>query len=491
MGVPRGESLAECFRCKQENARKKCHGVLCERVFHERCSLKQGVTRNGNFFCYYCQYKKRRSTNFSFRYSVCDRGYLDVEFQNMVTFIPQIGDRVIYFFQGHEEFLAKYFDCLPYSDRGYILPTEVHTELLSPALCSVQSIKYAFPYIESKKALHEYGGQPPIFMVLELAVLQLYYKPGSKEDFHKIFSFEVEFCKQSQAKIYDFLILQSHFERSFEQRVQENSVIEVLGPDGTIKSVLVQEVIPKESMLPETFWESIFVRDIREEGGYTLRRRRGQAQDENSRSDESANGDRISIWNVLRCKADINCKEVFDNYYTNEEKKRSEGKLDIFIQENKEVCKEFIASIDKTIYSNYLDLIPCEIYINKIFERIRNGFYRSEESLIFEFELMSANAHTFNDVSSDIGKYASFILKNCSNIIKTTRRNQKKKQPIVENDGNAASENRIEDENSNSGMRRIHNENGKGAVLNQRPMAKRTKQENGKDNKKKKKKRRY
>ena len=56
-----------------------------------------------------------------------------------------MGDEVYYMFQGHEEFLIRFFNWMCWEQNEEILPNILTPNLWDPTLCKVKNIAYEFP----------------------------------------------------------------------------------------------------------------------------------------------------------------------------------------------------------------------------------------------------------------------------------------------------------------------------------------------------------
>ena len=148
-----------CARCGREGASLKCTVFGCDRTFHEECAKRRGLERDDlHFFCFECWLTKRRPTvSIGQEPQIIDfsRAWLDFDEQLERHYVPQIGDKVYYFFQGHEDFLKEYWEVLDHdlAPKESMIPFLYNENMRNPTLCEVVGIEYGFPKVRNKKAL--------------------------------------------------------------------------------------------------------------------------------------------------------------------------------------------------------------------------------------------------------------------------------------------------------------------------------------------------
>lgn len=198
-----------CARCESEGASVKCANFGCEKAFHEFCARRRGVEREDlHFYCFECWLARKRPTaqpplaepqliEFS-------RAWLEIDGQEDRHYVPQIGDRVYYMFQGHEEFLAEFWEVLDYDlrQREAFLPFLSFPSLKTPSLCEVVAVEYLFPKVRNKKVLRK-----PWLLTVLLAVTLREMGLG--------FEFKVQFAHNSEG-VKSFLVLKDLYEYSRE-----------------------------------------------------------------------------------------------------------------------------------------------------------------------------------------------------------------------------------------------------------------------------------
>lgn len=284
--------FSKCSRCFLENPNRKCSSSLCERVFHEYCSQLRGLIKDENhFFCYDCWLIRKKSSGIVNPYDTLiefSRTWLDHNEQIQRYYVPQIADKVYYFFQGHEEFIKEYWEVLAYPQPtndclGEIFPFVRYETLLQPSLCEVVGIEYAFPQIRNKKITKKFEN-PNIFMNLRLKELQ------------NNFEFAVQYCQSDNLSSY--LVLKDVFEfaKKFSESLANNKNITYLKNFQEISGQII-ELSPKETGFENSFWKSVKIVGI-DEDGYNLRNH-VKRNVKNEVFSDNKSVERINAWEIL------------------------------------------------------------------------------------------------------------------------------------------------------------------------------------------------
>ena len=86
------------------------------------------------------------------------------------------------------------------------------------------------------------------------------------------------------------------------------------------------------------------------------------------------------------------------------------AKFSSFVQRFNAIFHYFERPVDKVTFNNYLDLIPVEMNLELIFERLRNQFYLSKAGLETDLRLIEANALKYNSGKSPVTTFARFLV---------------------------------------------------------------------------------
>ena len=204
-----------CSRCNGETPSRKCSSSPCDKYYHESCAFRRGLEKDDNhFFCFECWFlhKKPMAIN-CYNYEEFSRHWIEFDEQFERHYIPQIGDKVYYLFQGHEEFLQEYWELLDYSvNIEEMLPFVQFPQLLKPSLCEVLSLEYGFPIVRNKKVLRKFESLNVLTKVL-------------LRDLSLGISFSVQFCEEGNVS--GFLVMKDVYEYSVElvRNLESNQTI--------------------------------------------------------------------------------------------------------------------------------------------------------------------------------------------------------------------------------------------------------------------------
>ena len=222
----------QCSRCFEDNARIKCD--ICQKNYHQKCSKLRGsqtaisITRT-SFLCFECQYVNRKNKKDVSNYTQVTRAWPSFDIQETKLYAPQVGDKVYYIFQAHEEFIAKYFSNLNFDEAEDILPFVRYPDLQLETECEITAIKYEFP-ISTKRV--KSSDIPCIVSCLTLSIIQT----GQ--------SFKVRYFPQEGNDWLQFLIPKSKYEKAMAifKSVRVNSTVDVMF-SGEYKKLFISEVI--------------------------------------------------------------------------------------------------------------------------------------------------------------------------------------------------------------------------------------------------------
>jgi len=73
-----------------------------------------------------------------------------------------------------------------------------------------------------------------------------------------------------------------------------------------------------------------------------------------------------------------------------------------FLTKQIEYIAPFLTRVSEDVAADYRCIIAGEMYFNLIKSRIENGFYRSQEALFSDIDLISYNAMVYNGEQHDI-----------------------------------------------------------------------------------------
>lgn len=215
-----------CDRCGNVGATITCKG--CRKTYHGYyCStlylISLGEPRE--YQCFEC--RNRHNYN-----SISDSSIEKTEARQMrrnaprdhilaskITYkswyLPQVGDEVYYFFQGHEKFIHAY-NCFFYCGDEKILPFQYpwiqHAQLTEkPALCRVMHVSHKFPSNKALYLLKKFGQEleyPQTTQIITRVDLQIVSDLGASDNN----DFFVEIFPSKQLP--EFLVIKELYEHS-------------------------------------------------------------------------------------------------------------------------------------------------------------------------------------------------------------------------------------------------------------------------------------
>ncbi|EAR90831.2 bromodomain protein (macronuclear) [Tetrahymena thermophila SB210] len=433
-----------CQRCEQiiEGEAKSCN--ICKHAYHdEYCSKYRGCLKDKKYFCFDCyannntvriQKDEQDKRTFS-------REYLERETNDPYQYIPQINDMCYYIFQAHEEYCEKYFEIFDYEplidrlqkenekslqngnnkstkksiqrsskliDSGdefqgdehssnfqkkgqtsqaqdyHILPFLSYKELYKPTLCQISSIEYSYPMLSTKKMQEKYR-ERPIFLLIQLKILE------TGEEFSVYFS-------NSQVQCGSFLIPQELYDQSicFQENLKVPQQLEFFYHNQVFSGQVV-EVSPKEEYqkLNSEYLKLKVKLDTTDE----------KIIQKLKQNLEGPNMIRISCWDVIYPIRRTSSPDDYPNddaCLSKEETEQIFKLIQAVIDNQSEITCYFEEAVNLKKYKHYYEFVEFPMDISKIRRRLLNGYYRSQQSIFHDINLIDSNAHKFNNPDSPI-----------------------------------------------------------------------------------------
>ncbi|XP_060731875.1 bromodomain and WD repeat-containing protein 3 isoform X2 [Tachysurus vachellii] len=297
-------------------------------------------------------------------------------------FVPQMGDEVIYFRQGHEAYVDAVcrnnlypinLDKLPYKkmglrDQEFVKITGIKYEVCPPTLCCLKltQIDTGTGKITNKSFSVKYHDMPDVIDFLVLR--QNYDEARSRiwrpnDSFRSVIDdawwFGTIVCQEPYQPEYP----DSHFQ-CFKVK-WDNGEIEKISPWD-------MENIPENAQLPEAVGDSVPVTD--EERADILYKPQEDEWGGRSREDECA-----------RIVAGIDQLITID------------------------IAAPFSGPVDLTQYPTYCTVIAYPTDLGSIRMRLKTNFYRRLSALVWDTRYIYLNARTFNEPRSKIAQSAKLI----------------------------------------------------------------------------------
>ena len=352
-----------------------------------------------------------------------------------LSYLPQIGDMVVYCVQGHQEYL-KYF---PISEAPPWRSDKVHWRIPDwpYVLCRVDELEYKFPNLSTSSIADEYGESVKIPIVMEVTLSMLsvplknassrrlwYDLPGRTNPFQ----FHVALQPHD---LPEFLILQQRFEAGVKTSWSVGDTVRAAftGDSGDIQfyiGVIKSKSDRDPSAWPSSPWGSL---EVEYEVGGT---------------------DNFSPWEIQKRPA--NSTDWVEPFYLLEHVSCTPrfcdsliAEFNLILDENELQVEPFLEPVPLDVVEGYADIVPLPMDIGTILDRLKNRFYRTKEAIIFDVSLIERNCHIFNSEESQISRDASSIveqligaIEDVSDAKKSGKRDSRKRK--IENQSVGASD---------------------------------------------------
>ena len=306
-----------------------------------------------------------------------DRKWLQVDTINDQEYVPQMGDKVIYFSQGHKEILQIFAE-------NSSPPWHIFPQKFPLVECEIIDISYAFP---SKQQYHMC---PSVIVIVKLLIISIPSKimlhsnglisvglaspRATRNSSNNDTAFSVKLRKYN---LPDFLVPSHLFERAIRLPWYEGMKIQIkyqdIGVGGeTIQSTSngrVAKVSTKEEEWQHSPWECL---EVEFDNG----------------PDQPISVDRICPWEVIPIFDDSsNYWKMWNSFVSpqiNEDrrKKIQQGIEDLMSEES--VFKPFFDEVDPIIFPDYYCFIHVPIYLSLIYKRVVNKYYRQVSMTILD-----------------------------------------------------------------------------------------------------------
>ncbi|CAF0748059.1 unnamed protein product [Brachionus calyciflorus] len=295
-------------------------------------------------------------------------------------YVPQIGDEIVYFRQGHELYLQAVRDKKIYEIDEKTLPSN---KCRVQEFCKVTSIK-----IEIK---------PPRLVCLKLNVIdaQTGELTGQK----------LTIKYHDLDGVVDFLILRQYYEKALEKQWRPKdrfrSIIDDRWYYGTIDSKK-----PFQDEYPESQFQCLMVAwdsgDIEALSPWDLEDTPNRKTKPNNENQPVTPEELKSIlyeptldeWRGL--ERDIECERILKG-------------IEIIMELS--IAEAFNMPVDLVAFPNYAMVIGYPIDLNTIKDRVLNRYYRRLESIEWDIRKIEEDAHDFNEPESIICKQSTLLTK--------------------------------------------------------------------------------
>ena len=135
--------------------------------------------------------------------------------------------------------------------------------------------------------------------------------------------------------------------------------------------------------------------------------RSSRLRDQAAQQQELAEQDykRINFWDIQYGEEAVAIQKAMQVFQP-EEKAKLANVLGDFLEKKREYVLPFLERVPLEVAADYRSIIAGEMYFSLIKERIENGYYRSQEALLSDIDLVSYNAKIYNGEEHDIAQSA-------------------------------------------------------------------------------------
>ena len=349
--------------------------------------------------CFECLFKANRGEE--------ERSVIREPYERLTrdgNYVPQLGDSVYFFFQGYEELLVRYYDCFNNKiaqmvDHFRLIEFDEHQFLRLNPECVVRRVQYMFPIKSRERAdrLHEQQSRHNLLTVLQLEAVgknllfYVYYIVGG-----------VDFLvrKEIMREVEDKKILYS---------IKVNDVRSAGNTD-----IQIIEKGPLEDAFAQSTWKYLLVHDCNE------RLRRNHTKHDR----------RLSVWQLDEIPF-VPFERIPDDLA-----KKILANIQQLKHAQPELVELFVHDVDTRQYKTYNSFVEVSICLERIEKRLRNGYYRSIESLKFDGDLIVRNSEIFNGTDHDVTLTAAIlrdelfkIIESGGNSVYSVSESKSKQQP--------------------------------------------------------------
>ena len=390
----------QCAVCKHSGATIGCRETRCRKSFHWPCAVADGChAAYSDVICRSCAARARGATpGSSLDFSVAYRSWLtSTTRDDEGTFTPQMGDRVLYFPQGHEQHLQKF----PETSRPpWNQMMSAGGGRCAVVECVVSQVQFTFPTAEDFrnclsvvcKLRLEVTGVPS--SADATSGVPLTFDPPRVLRGRRPANFTVSMRKD---ELPDFLVLRHRYHAAARVAWSSGSRFAAMydNPDAATGESCMQEwkgtVVDAEVLDPEQWprspWEMLIVRF--DEGG-------GAGTDDAE--------ERLSMWEVRSLDRPDDDAESPDCRPPNV----SPAELAPVIERIEALMAAEYAQpfVEPVTDRHYLANIPVPMALSTLLGRARSDYYRQLSAYESDVRLLYENCLAYNEPASDIVKAA-------------------------------------------------------------------------------------
>jgi WD40 repeat protein len=306
-----------------------------------------------------------------------DRSWLQMDTPQETLYVPQIGDHVIYFPQGHKEHLQRFTEDVP-------PPWNSFPQKWPLVECVVREVSYRFPKDQELRWCNS------IVAEVTLAIIGTPSKNAITVSGMYLVSFVPPRATRNSTReqlikvtlrntqLPDFLVLFDIFQRTIKMAWHQGIQISVQYKEFHPESgdVIFQEYQGKVVSLsnsdpewPHSPWEALEV-----------------TWDDNK--NESLTIDRICPWEAKAVFSSHNFTAI-GSKIDPAESIRIVSAVQSLLEQTQEKYEPFQFEVDSSVYPEYYCLIALPVYVELIVRRLQNGYYRQVISLFSSLLFLS------------------------------------------------------------------------------------------------------
>ncbi|CAG9335486.1 unnamed protein product [Blepharisma stoltei] len=357
----------------------RCKGILdvqtmwcyeCNQIYHPSClkAIESQVEKN---VCILCFKKAIGSINEvpHARRKMISRDYLELEDSDASRYIPQVGDQVVFFLQGYESFLKHH--------QNYPLLDSELLSYIQPTYMEIEAIEYIWP------------GEQNLDSTTSHIIMKLTFKVYKEDKLHKALYMLDDFLPE-------YIVLKDIFDKKLRHvypKLKPGNVV-YAKIDGGLYRAIIKEISCKEEAFRDSPWEAIVVEYLDDVQPVNQRSRRN-----------SKNSPRLSFWEIeLSQSYDIS---LICPISSEESILECSERIRSLMSDSR--ANYFNQKISSTEIKNYYNEVMVPSYIRLIHDRIINRYYRTQNAILEDIDLMINNSVKINGERAKITRNGNYI----------------------------------------------------------------------------------
>ena len=333
-----------------------------------------------------------------------------------------MNEKIYFILQPYQNFLIENFGFIIFSfdlnEKIFFWENEIQF-YKNPFLCEIKEIKYEFLNKNSLFILKEIFGKK-LKENLKI-IIRLKLKVENKNN-----EIEIIFFENSQL---EFMIRKDIYE--YNKNYYENYILKEFYNKNNVliniklDEIYQQKIIKIENFENNNYFKNSLYNSIQAE--YFLNENNSNENENNSNENENNNNlnekneneaEFLSFWEIFqenfKFKTEKNFNQNLIYNYLNNLYIKHENKLNIFYNKVDEI---------KDSAFNYYNIIEVPMFLELIFERLKNNYYLNKESFLFDFNLLLNNAIKYNKEESEVVLNAKKLFNRINNKIQELTNN--------------------------------------------------------------------